>query len=130
MSTDTNKAKPIVVRQPVVTSVIALSADFAERGVTTSFELMQEARSEIKSVADATINYADSLTKTAFEFARATSAHLNRFASAGIDQSKDTLLIMIGAARNTGARMSALAAGTVGDMVGSKPGSDNIAAAA
>ena len=133
--TKAKKSTSVVTTKPVVPSIIFASADIAERGLTTSFDLAQDFRAEIKSVTDATLNYADTVVKTTFEFMRSVADRVDQLATTSIDQSKSTALLMVGAARNTGARATELAAdaltgatetladavnGTVVDLAGDK----------
>lgn len=133
--TKAKKSTSVVTTKPVVPSIIFTSASIAERGLTTSFDLAQDVRAEIKSVTDATLNYADTVVKSTFEFARSVADRVDQLATTSIDQSKATALLMVNAARNTGSRTSELAAdavtgatetvadavnGTIVDLVGDK----------
>ncbi|MCG8421194.1 MAG: hypothetical protein MJE77_25005 [Proteobacteria bacterium] len=114
------KSTSVVARKPVVTSVIGFGIDFAERGVNTSFDLMQEVRTEIKTVSDATIGYADNVVKTAFDLMRSVSNRVDQLANVSLDQGRATILDIVNAARSTGDRASEFAAGTVTSLVSDK----------
>ena len=104
---------PVIANKPVVSSIIVFGTDFAERTVVTGFDLAQEVRGGMRSVADATVNFADTLSKSGLEFARTVVTRIDDLANASLDQGKSTVLDVVSAARNTGNKASELAANAV-----------------
>lgn len=121
MSKNTNdsvQGKPVRASQPVATSVLTLGTDVADSGINTSFEILQEARSQLKSLTDATLDYADSVTRTTLAFFRTAATRIDGLATTGLEHSQATALDIVAAVRNTGSRVTRLGAGVNADVMG------------
>ncbi len=101
-----------------VPGVAHLALDVVDRGQSTTIALLQDARSELKAVADSTIELAEKTTAALFRFARKLTSRVDD----GVAQTLSGVEGLIGGAVKTARDTAKLATDTANTAVGGLTG--------
>ncbi len=101
-----------------VPGVAHLALDVVDRSQSTTIALLQDARSELKAVADSTIELAEKTTAALFRFARKLTSRVDE----GAAQTLSGVEALIGSAVKTARETAKLATDTANTVVGGVTG--------
>lgn len=102
----------------LVPTLLALSTDFTQSALTTSFALVRELRGEWKSRRDDAVGNVEKFQQNAFAFSRRMAEHVDRFVDGGIDTSESMVNALVGGFRKSAADATNVAARATASVVG------------
>jgi hypothetical protein len=93
------------------------SADFAEKAVTTAFDVARDVSTEVNGRTLETLAWVEALPRAAFKIARETSERVHRLTHEGLNASEGIALHAICTIRATGQGAAELASRTTASFI-------------